>query len=219
MGAPYLVTSAQLLKLNSTIKNSLDLAQAINTVAAEFQIDQNPRRVRYFVAQSFFETLSYTAWSENLFYKTPERLVEVWPSRFTLDQSDTSKAYAPNYTANPAKLANLVYANRDGNGNSSSGDGWTFRGRGAFHLTGRTNYQEYDDQVYKDGHVVANPDLVMQPLDAFKSAGWFWNKHNLNALADTDQFTAVTKIINGSTDTVPQRLPVLNKVNSTLTWA
>lgn len=215
----YLVSSAQLLHLNSGLKNSIDLAQAINQVAAMFQIDQNARRLRYFVAQSFFETQEYVAWSENLNYTTAERLVEVWPVRFTMDRTHTNYAYAPDYVSNPQKLANLVYASRDGNGDEASGDGWKFRGRGAFHLTGLANYYEYDKAIYGDGHIMANPDLVMQPLDAFTSAGWFWNKNNMNNLADADQFTQVTKIINGSTITVPKRLPVLNKVNAVLTWS
>jgi len=219
MSAPYLVSSAQLQLLNPHLRNGIDLAQAINQVAAKFHIDQDPRRLRYFVAQSLFETTSYTQWSENLVYTTPERLVTVWPDRFTLDKTRTQYAYAPDYINNAQKLANLVYAGRNGNGDAASGDGWKFRGRGAFHLTGRANYQEYDDEIYGDGHIVANPDLIMQPLDAFTSAGFFWNKHQMNSLADSDAFTQVTKIINGSTDTVPQRLVMLNKVNAVLTWS
>lgn len=214
----YQVTASQIAALNSQLKNANDIANAINATTAKFGIDQQPKRVQYFVAQSFFETLSYTFWTEDLNYSNPSRLVAVWPSRFTLDPSHTSYAYAPNYVHNPQKLANLVYANRNGNGDTNSGDGWAFRGHGAFHLTFRGNYQAYDDAVYGDGHIVANPELVAQPTDAFLSAGWFWDTHHMNNLADQDAFTQATNVINGSTATVPQRLPVLNKVNAVLTW-
>jgi putative chitinase len=127
-------------------------------------------------------------------------------------------AYAPDYIKNPQKLGNLVYANRNGNGDVASGDGYLFRGRGAFHLTGRVNYTNYSKAVYGDLHIVSNPDLVLSMADAFMSAGWFWNNNGFNALADSDSFTEVTRIINGSTKTVPERIPVLNKANAILRW-
>ena len=194
------------------------LVAAINATNARFQIDQAPRRVRYFVAQSAFETASFTSWSEDLVYTTPERLVEVWPSRFTLNPNDSSKAFAPAYTNNPQALANLVYASRDGNGGPDTGDGWNFRGRGGFDLTGRSNYTEYSQDVYGDQRIVANPDLVLQPTDAMMSAGWFWGVNGLNAHADADEFTTTTTIINGNASTVDQRLAVLNQVNAIFQW-
>jgi len=214
----FQVTANQILGLNSNLTNAQALADGINACASRYGIDQSAIRLRYFVAQSFFETQQYTSWSENLDYTTPERLVTEWPSRFTLDPTHTNYAYAPNYINNPQKLANLVYANRDGNGPTSSGDGWNFRGRGAFDLTFRSNYTAYSQAAYGDNRIVLNPDLVAQPVDAFLSAGWFWDDNHMNALADSDSFTQATRVINGSTVTVPQRLPVLNKVNSVLVW-
>jgi putative chitinase len=194
------------------------LVASINDTTARFGIDTTARRVRYFVAQSFFETQSYTKWSENLVYTTPQRLVTVWPHRFTMDKSQTNLAYAPDYVNNAQKLANLTYANRYGNGNEASGDGWKYRGRGGFHLTFKNNYQKFSMDTYKDGRIVSNPDLVSQPQDAMLSAGWFWTSNGLSALADTDSFTRATEVINGSAETVPARLPVLTKVNSLFTW-
>lgn len=214
----YIVTAVQISQLNSQLSNPQSLADAINATTSRFGIDQQPRRVRYFVAQSFYETLNYTSWTENLNYTTPQRLVAVWPSRFTMDPTHTAYAYAPDYINNPQKLANLVYANRNGNGSVASGDGWNFRGRGAFHLTGLSNYSTYSQDVYGDSHIVDNPDLVAAPDDAFLSAGWFWNNNNMNPLADADAFTQATQVINGSTSTVPLRLPVLNKVNAIFQW-
>jgi putative chitinase len=215
----FQITAAHISSLNPRLTNAQALADSINATAARYSIDQSERRMRYFVAQSFFETMQYTAWVENLNYSTPERLVEVWGSHFTMDPTHTQYAYAPNYINNPQKLGSFIYANENGNGNMASGDGYTFRGRGAFHLTGRTNYTVYSQAAYGDNRVVTNPDLVAQPADAFLSAGHYWDDNHMNALADSDSFTQATKVINGSTKTVPQRLPVLNKVNSVLVWS
>jgi putative chitinase len=202
------------------------LADACNAAMAKYGIDQSPRRVRYFMAQSAFETSFYTAFVENLNYTTPERLCAVWPSRFTMNQSactPNGPYYAPNYVNNPQALANLTYANRNGNGDVSSGDGWAFRGHGGFNMTGRGNFAAYDAAIYGDGHIVANPDLVAQPVDAMLSAAYFWNANGLGPLADTDSYTEVTHRINGAQGSalvalVQQRLPALNQANSIFTW-
>lgn len=223
----FAITSAQLNRFvvlpASTIES---LVAAINATMARFQIDQAPRRVRYFVAQAAFETQNFTYWSENLNYTTPERLVAVWPSRFTMNQNvctANGPYYACDYINNPQGLANLTYANRNGNGDVASGDGWAFRGRGGFHLTGRGNYAAYSSAIYGDQRIVAAPDVVAQPIDAMLSAGWFWNKNGLNAQADADAYTETTHRINGATgqalaDLVKLRLVTLNKANQVFQW-
>lgn len=213
----YLITTSQLNALVPLGAQAQALTDAINATMTYYGIADQPRRVRYFIAQSCFETQNFSRWVENLLYTTPERLCAVWPSRFAM-QPMTNKAYALDYVNNPAKLANLVYAGRNGNGDAASGDGWLFRGRGGFHLTFRNNYAAYSQARYGDDRIVQNPDLVAQPQDAMMSAGWFWSTNNLNALADADQFTDATRVINGSSNTVPQRLPVLNKTNKIFTW-
>ncbi len=204
------------------------LCAAINQTMAHFQIDQQPRRVRYFMAQSAVESNYFTQFSEDLTYTTPARLVAVWPSRFTMTPPPelpagspvavNARAYAPDYVNNPQKLANFVYANRGGNGDPQSGDGYRFRGRGIFGLTFHDNYAQYSNATYGDDRIVMQPDLVAQYLDGVQSAGWFWSINSLNDGADADQFTHVTTVINGSAATVPQRLPVLNSANSIFTW-
>lgn len=213
----YLITTSQLNALVPLGAQAQALTDAVNATMTYYGIADQPRRVRYFIAQSCFETQNFSRWVENLLYTTPERLCAVWPSRFAM-QPMTNKAYALDYVNNPAKLANLVYAGRNGNGDAASGDGWLFRGRGGFHLTFRNNYAAYSQARYGDDRIVQNPDLVAQPQDAMMSAGWFWSTNNLNALADADQFTDATRVINGSSNTVPQRLPVLNKTNKIFTW-
>lgn len=216
----YSITTAQLSSFCPSLPQATvsDLVNSANAAMARFKINQSPRRVRYFMAQTCFETSNYTSFSENLLYTTAQRLVVVWPTHFTMDHSNTALGYAPNYINNPEALANFVYANRDGNGDVSSGDGWLFHGRGAIQLTGRAAYTAYDKAVYGDGHIVSNPYLVSNMTDVMLSAAWFWDSNNLNAQADADAFTRATQIINGSTVTVPQRVPVLNLANAIFTW-
>ncbi len=213
----FTVIASQIASIAPRADNAQALADAINASAQNYGMSGTQLRMRYFIAQSCFETQNYTVWSENLMYTTPERLCAVWPTRFSMIQG-SNLAYAPDYTANPAKLANLVYANRGGNGSASSGDGYAFRGRGGFQLTLRNNYAAYSQSHYGDSRIVQNPDLVAQPTDAFMSAGWFWERNGLNALADADQYTKATQVINGSTVTVPQRLVTLNLVNAIFKW-
>jgi len=175
----------------------------------------NVRRLCYFMSQSYFETEGYTKWEENLNYRTAERLPEVWPTHFTMDQSNTEKAYAPDYINNPEKLANMIYANRYGNGNVASGDGWKYRGQGAFNLTFADNYKAASQALFSDYLLYTNPALVGTDFETrWLTAGWFWNTHHFNAVADADQFTAMTTTINGSPSTVPERLEVLHKAQN-----
>lgn len=189
-----------------------ELTEAINKTFQRFDIN-TPRRGRYFLAQAYFETTGFTKFSEDLYYQTPQRLVVVWPKRFTLDANDKTKAFAPDYVKNEEKLSNFIYANQYGNGDIASGDGFKYRGRGGFHLTFLDNYKACSQDLYKDNRLVDKPDLALEYEDGMMIAGWFWNKRKLNELADKDEFTKVTGKINGSEATAPARLPVLNKAN------
>lgn len=171
------------------------------------------------MAQSYHETLQYTKWEESLVYKTAERLPVVWPKRFSMLKNDaTGKLYAPDYINNAEKLSNAVYSDRYGNGNIASGDGWKYRGRGAFHLTFKGNYSAASQGIYSDDRLVVTPDLVATDWDArWATAGWFWDLNKFNTLADADQFTRVSTIIQGDASTVPQRLIALKRSNEIFT--
>jgi putative chitinase len=184
------------------------LVDAINS-AMEARSINTARRIRYFLTQAYHESRAFTRFEEDLVYKTPERIVQMWPKRFAL-VSTPGRLLASDYVRQPQKLANLVYAGRFGNGDGASGDGWTFRGRGLFGLTFKDNYREYSKDTYGDERIVQNPDLVSTLRDGVLSAAWFWDDQGLNALADKDLFTKVTIEIQGSADTVPERLVVLN---------
>lgn len=140
----------------------------------------------YFMAQTEHES-HLKPISENLNYSS-DSLVKVFPKYF-------NKTTAVNYHRNPQKIANVIYANRMGNGNTESGDGWKYRGRGFIQLTGKENYLKLSKYTGID--FVNNPDLLLQEENALIAALWFWKTKGISALANTDNIEAVTKRING----------------------
>ena len=155
-----------------------------------------PKRVAGFLSQIGHESGGLAMLEENLNYKA-ETLMRVWPKRFpTLE-------FAQQFARNPQKIANSVYANRMGNGDEASGEGWKYRGRGLKQLTGKDNYTAFSKAIGTD--FVADPDLLLQPVNAALSAGWFWSANNLNALADNGDVPGMTKRINGGTIGLEQR--------------
>jgi putative chitinase len=155
-----------------------------------------PKRVAGFLSQIGHESGGLAMLEENLNYKA-ETLMRVWPKRFpTLE-------FAQQFARNPQKIANSVYANRMGNGDEASGEGWKYRGRGLKQLTGKDNYTAFSKAIGTD--FVADPDLLLQPVNAALSAGWFWSANNLNALADNGDVPGMTKRINGGTLGLEQR--------------
>lgn len=129
---------------------------------------------------------------ENLRY-TSSRLLKVFPKYFKKSvQSD-------DYSMQPVKIANRVYANRMGNGDEASGDGWKFRGRGFLQLTGKNNYKALTLWANANGiqvDYVKNPDLLLIEADALISAFWYWSVNNLNTYADRDGLLSISKVIN-----------------------
>lgn len=120
-----------------------------------------------------------------------------------------------NYTEEIA--SGKAYENRKDLGNNKEGDGVRFKGRGLIQITGRANYRQYLEfalgrkleESEKKDEIDQYKYLLSEPKDAVRSAGWFWKNHKLNQLADNDEFTKITKIINGSTITKDKRLPCL----------
>lgn len=102
------------------------------------------------------------------------------------------------------KLKNIL-------GNLKDGDGYKYRGRGLIQITGRANYQAYQNSKYCTGDIMENPQLLELSLGATKSAMWWWWKHDLNKLADSDSFLAITKIINGGTNGLESRRKFLTR--------
>jgi len=148
-----------------------------------------PERLAAFIAQCGHESDSFRFMEENLNYKA-ESLCRTWPSHFNAENAEE-------YAHNPEKIANRAYANRMSNGDEESGDGWNYRGRGWLQTTGKAGYEQLSDATQID--FVSNPDAVATPEGSAISAAVFWEKHNLNRHVDNNDFTGLTKAINGGT--------------------
>jgi putative chitinase len=173
---------------------------ALNEAMQKFEIN-NPRRIAAFVAQLAHESGDFRYTEENLNYSW-QALRKVWPTRFMTD------AVAQQYHRQPEKIANLTYANRFGNRDEASGDGWKYRGRGLIQVTFRDNYAAYSSAI-SDASVLENPAQVAQPRHAVLSACWYWKSRNLNALADAGDeasFNQISFKINGGWNGKQDRL-------------
>ena len=171
----------------------------LNQVFVKYDIN-TPKRQAAFIGQCAVESANFTRLQENLNYSA-QRLTQVWPSRFP------NISMAEPYANNPEKLADFVYAGRMGN--LQDGDGWKFHGRGLIQLTGRENYANCGSGIGVD--LIDNPDLLLTPKYAVLSAGWFWNKKGLNALADTQEYGAMTRRINGGLTGLDERIAKITK--------
>ena len=159
-----------------------------------------------FIAECSHESGGFTALKENLNYKA-ETLSRIWPKYFP---PEIAKAYVAMPNKQEA-IANRAYANRMGNGDEHSGDGYKFRGRGPIQLTGKTNYAECSDFLFQDDTLVQNPDLLLEVEYALHSACWFWWKNDLNTYADAGDMLGATKRINGGTIGLEDRIAHYNE--------
>ena len=157
-------------------------------------------RIAHFMAQIEHES-GLKPISENLNYKS-ERLLAIFPKYF----GDLSSIY---FAGKPEKIANRVYANRMGNGNELSGEGWKYRGRGFLQITGKDNYFRLSNDTDLD--CLKNPDLLLEEPNAMISALWFWDLKGLNKLADKNDIIGITKKINGGLNGIEHRKELLNK--------
>lgn len=170
----------------------------IPETAAKFGITSN-LRLAHFLAQCALESNGFKATVENLNYSA-QRLMQVFPKYF---RGVDPAAYANN----PAKIGNRVYANRMGNGNEASGDGFKFRGRGYIQLTGKNNYTSFSQFIGED--CVDSPDLVATTYP-LASAAFYFNSNHIWAICDQGTsdatVTKVTKAVNGGTHGLAERL-------------
>lgn len=169
------------------LTNPVAVVEALEKAMEKFNITSLNARAA-FIAQCAHESAGFTATKENLNYSAAS-LLKVFPKYF----KDANIAAA--YERNPKAIANKVYADRMGNGPESSGDGYTYRGRGFIQLTGKTNYIACSKGI--DVDLLKTPEYLETPEGAAMSAGWYWATNGLNALADADDIKAITKRING----------------------
>lgn len=202
------MTPAQLLKIMPDAGRQADVFAAPLTDAMQRFNITGPARQASFLAQIAHESSQLNRMSENLNYRTFERLNAVWPKRFPTPQSTVG------YIGNAPALANKVYGGRMGNGPEASGDGYRFRGRGLLQITGKDNYLACGAKIGYD--LVAHPEFLDSPMLAALSAAWFWSANGLNELADKGDQTAVTKRINGGVHGLAQRLAMFELARKVL---
>lgn len=162
---------------------------ALSQLLPDYEIN-TAQRIAAFIAQCAHESGNFIFLSENLNYKA-ESLIKVFPKYFK------DLATAKQYEKQPAKIANKIYADRMGNGNEASGDGFKYRGRGLIQLTGKTNY------TWFAASLEITPEEAAEYMGTFEgacqSACWFWETNKLNDWADKSDIEKMTKIINGGT--------------------
>lgn len=187
-----MATSEQLAKLHI----GQQWVTALNDTFSQFGI-LTPNQQAAFIGQCGHECAHFRILEENLNYRAAT-LMKLWPKRFpTLE-------IANQYAGNPKKIANMVYANRMGNRDEASGDGFRFRGRGCIQLTGHSNYFHAGKALGVD--FVMEPDLVATPKYAAMTAGWYWQTHGCNEIAESADWVKLTKKINGGTIGLDDRI-------------
>lgn len=167
-----------------------------------------PLRVAHFIAQIAHESGSFRYSSENLNYSA-KALRSVFGKYFTTDEE------AEDCARQPEKIANIVYADRMGNGNTLSGDGWNYRGRGLIQLTGKDNYHTCG--LFLETDLLTHPEQVSEdPEISVAAACWFWNARNLNQYADIDDIRQITRRINGGYHGLEDRESFLQRAKQQL---
>lgn len=197
--------------------NTNKLASYLPQTASKFMLEivskyniTSPLRLSHFLSQIAHESGDFQFLVENLNYSS-DGLLKNFPKYFK------DKATADSYAKNPQKIGSRVYANRMGNGDEASGDGFKYRGRGYLQLTGKDNYKAFSTFIGQD--CVADPTLVANkyPMD---SAVWFFDVNKVWEVCDKgageDVIKAVTKKVNGGYNGLADRIEKFNTYNNLL---
>ena len=177
--------------------------EALNEILPEYDIN-TPQRVAAFIAQCAHESGGFKALKENLNYKAVT-LRKIFPKYFPTDEMAAQYAAMPN---KQEAIANLVYANRMGNGAPETGDGYRYCGRGLIQLTGKDNYTWFAARL--ESPVEEAAEYLQKFEGAVQSACWFCETNNLNQWADNGDILTLTKRINGGTIGLDDRIKHYN---------
>ena len=197
-----MITAETLRKFAPKIKDPEIHASALEDARKTSSVT-TARRLCHFLGQIFVETGGFAIMEENLNYKDPARLDGIFSA---VHGSEDARALI---RRGPEAIANRVYANRIGNGDEASGDGWRYRGSGYKQLTGRANYREIGGIVNLD--LEGNPELAREPKTAASVAFAFWDARQCSPLADAGDVEGVTAKING-----PAKLGLAERRDATL---
>jgi putative chitinase len=184
-----MITVAALITCGVGPAQARVFAEPLSIACERFDITTR-HRVAGFLAQAVVESAHLTAMEESLYYRNADRIALVFKRLAHLDHEKLAKL-----ARNPRGLANAAYAGVLGNGDEFSGDGWRFRGRGLFQLTGRGNYADAETGLSRP--YVSAPELAALPPDACLTAAWFWHARRCNLLADSAQWDAITRTVHG----------------------
>ena len=191
-----MLNSDQLHKLGI----SADWVDPLNATFQKFGID-DVRKQAAFIGQCSHESGHFRKLEENLNYSA-ETLQRLFGHKFKPEEIQQ-------YAHQPQRIANRIYANRIGNRDEASGDGWLYHGRGVIQLTGHDNFWHFGQSVGMD--FVHNPAPVSQPLYAAMSGGWFWATHGCNPLAEAENWEGLTRRINGGTFGLEERIKLMQQ--------
>lgn len=187
----------------SSLRTCASVVDHLNKAMLAYEITTK-LRVAHFLSQVGHECESFATVEENLNYSTQGLLT-------TFGKYFLNAVSADAYARQPERIANRVYANRIGNKDTASGDGWRYRGRGFIMTTGHDNYVVVRDRLRKRFPNMLVPDfellpeLVKEPKWAAYTAADFWDMKNLNPVADMDNVLEVTRKVNGGTNGLDDR--------------
>lgn len=191
-----MITKEKLLQIfPQAINSPMNLDELVEGLNASSQLT-TINRMAGFLAQAAHESAQFKVVKENLNYSA-EGLRRVFGKYFPTD------ALAVTYARQPVKIANRVYANRMGNGDEASGEGFKFRGRGFFQVTGKENYIACGKELGVD--LLTTPEALERTKPALASALWYWKSRNLNRYADSDDIRGMTKAVNGGYNGLDER--------------
>ena len=183
------LTAAKLITLGVSAKVANAYVEPLKAAFALMQID-TPAQVAAFLGQTIVESIGFTRLEEGLYYTTPERILAVFGTKRGIPDLATAKLFIKN----PKGLANRVYANREGNGNEASGDGWLYRGRSLIQTTFKNNYAAAEAGCGRP--YLSQPDLLLQPSDAVLASVFYFVSNGCRELADAFKIDAVTYKVN-----------------------
>lgn len=207
MAFTFNFTKAHLKEMIGDNPNIDNWFTSLCEICPTYDID-SPTRLAAFIAQCAHESGKFRLLSENLNYKAAS-LIKTWPKHFP------NMEIAERYANKPEMIASKAYANRMGNGDETSGDGWKYLGRGLIQLTGKENYSWFAASVSMDVEDV--PKYLATFEGAVQSACFFWETNKLNQYADNGDILTMTKRINGGTIGLADRIEHYNHALSILT--
>lgn len=194
----------------------ITLTPAIQAILVTKYEINTPVRMAHFLAQVHHESAGLTRLEENLNYSV-EGLLRTFSRERISDRQCRELGRTKTRPANQREIANIIYGGPWGRrnlGNVVYGDGWKFRGRGPIQCTGKANYAGFSAVIGVD--LVNTPELMLRTDIGFEFAGFYWKTKGLNAFADREDITTITRRINGGLLGLTERTNLVNQYKQIL---